>query len=338
MKPMSMRPNYGKTDRAILALNLGGPQSLDDVKPFLFRLFEDPEVLRIRWAPLRRFVAWLITTLRAKSSQSMYAKIGGGSPIRKLTDEQAVALQQLLRNEAHPATVHTAFTCSEPLVEDVVRDLASAGVRKFLAFPLYPQYSLTTTKGSLDRTRRAVARFAPAAELEEIQSWPDHPLFLQAHAELIRETMKHFHVHDKDTEIHLVFSAHSIPEKLVTAEGDPYKSEMEKTVAGVIAASQWKGPWTLAWQSKLGPMKWLGPATMDVILHLARSGCRRVLVVPIAFVTDHIETLFEIDQMIRDAAMKAGIEEFYRTPGLNTHPTFIRALADIAKSRSRFWA
>src|SRR5258706_11242616 len=147
------------SSRAGLFLNLGGPESQSDVKSFLYRLFEDPEIIRIKFSPLRKFVAWAISTAREKKSQAMYAKIGGGSPIRKLTDEQSKGVENLLRKAGKDVVVRTAFTCSAPLVEDVVKDLSAQGVKTFLNFPLYPQYSFTTTKGAYDRTREAIKHF-----------------------------------------------------------------------------------------------------------------------------------------------------------------------------------
>ena len=321
------------TKRAILFLNLGGPESLADVKPFLFRLFSDPEIIRVKFRPLRLFIAWMIATTRKKKSQALYEEIGGASPIRRLTDDQAAATEALLRKRGKDALVRTAFTCSAPLVEDVVRELAASGVDRFLAFPLYPQYSYTTTKGALDRTRAAIARFAPGAKLEEARSWPEHPLFVRAHADLIQKEAKGFSAGTQ----HLLFSAHSIPEKLVTEEGDPYKDEVERSCRAIVKELEWKGPWSIAWQSKLGPVKWLEPSTHDEIARLGKMGEKRVLVVPIAFVTDHIETLHEIDIDFRKDAQEAGIAEFRRTPGLNDHPLFIQALADIAEGKRAFW-
>ncbi len=322
--------------RAILFLNLGGPETQDDVKPFLYRLFEDPEIIRIRFTPLRKFVAWAITASRWKESQKMYQMIGGGSPIRRLTDEQAAATQTSLEKKGYLAKIRTAFNCSAPLVEDVVKELADAGYDRFLAFPLYPQYSLTTTKGALDRSRAAVKKFAPKASFHEINSWHLQPDFIRAHADLIRETARGFSDKD-DRNTHLVFSAHSIPEKLVTELGDPYKKQMEETVKAVVEKAAWKGPWTLAWQSKLGPVKWLGPSTEETVLQLGKNGVKQVLVDPIAFVTDHIETLYELDQELAEEAKEAGVSEFRRTPGLNSNPGFIAGLTDIAIQQRSFW-
>ena len=323
--------------KAILFLNLGGPETLKDVKPFLYRLFSDPEIIRIKFSPLRKFIAWMISTTREKKSQALYKKIGGGSPIRRLTDEQALRVEAELNKKGLLATVKTAFTCSDPLIKDVVKDLSKRKVDNFLSFPLYPQYSFTTTKSALDQVRSAVQKYSPNAKLTEIHSWPVHPLFLQVHSELIQEELKKF-VSVPRSDVYILFSAHSIPERLVTKEGDPYKEQMERCVKGIIEKASWTGSWSLAWQSKLGPVKWLSPATIDVIQKLGEKGTKGILVVPVAFVTDHIETLEEIDVQMRDMARESGIQEFRRTPGLNSHPTFINALVDIAESHKDFWA
>ena len=325
------------TSRAVLFLQLGGPETLDDVPGFLYRLFSDPDVIRVRPALLRKAIAATIALGRKKTSRALYASIGGGSPIRRLTEEQAAATEALLSENGRTAGVRAAMTCSAPFVEDVVRDLAASGVDRFLALPLYPQYSLTTTKGALERTRAAVRRFAPRARLAELGSFPVHPLFVEAHAEGIREELARF-PDPRPEAVELVFSAHSIPKKLVTREGDPYAKQVEASMAAILARLGWTGPSTLAYQSKLGPVEWLGPATSEVLGRLGRRGARQVLVVPIAFVTDHVETLQEIDQLFADQAREAGIAHFRRTPGLNSRPTFVRALVDLVASAGAFWA
>jgi len=234
-------------------------------------------------------------------------------------------------------TIRAAMNCSTPLVEDTVRELAAQGVCRFLALPLYPQYSLTTTKGALERAREAVARFASGASLTEIGSWPTHPLFVQAHAELIEREIAKF-PDPRPSSVHLLFSAHSIPKKLVTREGDPYASEVEASVRAIWSRLGGRSPYSLAYQSKLGPVEWLGPPTLSAIGELARRGEQQVLVVPIAFVTDHVETLYEIDQLFGEEARRVGIPHFRRTPGLNTHPTFLQALEDLILAQERFWS
>lgn len=323
-------------ERAVLFLQLGGPETLADVRSFLYRLFADPEVIRVRSGLLRKAIAASIALTRAGTSKKMYAAIGGGSPIRRLTDEQSAGVEAILRRRGRDAAVRTAMTCSRPLVEDVVRDLAAAGCRRFLAFPLYPQYSLTTTKGALDRSREAVRRFAPGAALAEAGSFPADPGFVAAHADLIRGELSRF-PDPSPAATFVLFSAHSIPKKLVTEENDPYEREIGETVAAIGSALGPGHRTALAYQSKLGPVEWLGPQTIDVLAELGRKGEKQVLVVPIAFVTDHIETLYEIDQLFARAASEAGIASFRRTPGLNAHPAFLEALASMIDAREELW-
>jgi ferrochelatase len=324
------------TDRAILFLQLGGPETLAEVRGFLYRLFSDPDVIRVRPAVLRKAIAGTIALTRANTSRKLYASIGGGSPIRRLTEAQAAGVEGLLRARGKNAVARAAMNCSAPLVEDVVLELARAGVRNFLALPLYPHYSLTTTKGAIERSREAVARSAPGARFSELGSWPTQPLFVEAHAQAIREEVAKF-PDPRPEAVRLLFSAHSIPKKLVTLEGDPYQKEIEASVRAIQERAGGKSPWTLAYQSKLGPVEWLGPATLDVIGELGRQGEKQVLAIAIAFVTDHVETLYEIDQLFGEAAKKAGITHFRRTPGLNTNPTFLRALEELILSKTEFW-
>jgi protoporphyrin/coproporphyrin ferrochelatase len=325
------------TSRAILFLQLGGPETLKDVPGFLYRLFSDPDVIRVKPALLRKAIAAAIALGRKKASRQLYRSIGGGSPIRRLTEAQARGVEKLLAARGTPVPVRAAMTCSTPFVEDVVRELGTSGVRRFLAVPLYPQYSLTTTKGSLERSRDAVRRFVPGGTLFETGSWPTHPLFVQAHADAIQAEIARFPDPRPET-VHLLFSAHSIPKKLVDRQGDPYQREIEASVAAIAERLGNRSPRTLAYQSKLGPVEWLGPATIDTIARLGRSGASQVLVVPIAFVTDHVETLYEVDQLFANAARQAGIPHFRRTRGLNDDPTFLACLEEIVLANREFWA
>ncbi|HVE66122.1 MAG TPA: ferrochelatase [Thermoanaerobaculia bacterium] len=324
------------TERAILFLQLGGPETLKDVPSFLYRLFSDPDVIRVRPALVRKAIAGSIAFARKGASRKLYAAIGGGSPIRRWTEKQAEGVEEILRDSGKEATVRAAMTCSAPLVEDVVSDLAARGVKRFLALPLYPHYSLTTTKGALERSRAAVQGRVTRGELHELGSWPTHPGFVAAHAETIREEIARF-PDPRPESVHLLYSAHSIPKKLVTKEGDPYAREVEASVAAIDALLGGRSPSSLAYQSKLGPIEWLGPPTLEAIGDLARKGVSQVLVIPIAFVSDHVETLYEIDQLFADEAKRVGIPHFRRTTGLNDRPTFLRALADIASSKPAFW-
>lgn len=324
-------------DRAVLLIQLGGPETLAEVPRFLYRLFSDPDVIRVRPALLRKAIAVSIALARQRASRELYRAIGGGSPIRRLTEDQARGVEQLLAARGKGVAVRAAMTCSAPLVEDVVRELAEGGVRRFLAVPLYPQFSLTTTKGAIERSREAVHRFAPGGSITAAGSWPTHPLFVRAHADAIAAEIAKFPDPRPDS-VHLLFSAHSIPKKLVTALGDPYQKEIEASVKAIAARLGNSSPRSLAYQSKLGPVEWLGPATLDVIGKLGRAGIGQVLVVPIAFVTDHVETLYEVDQLFGQAAREAGIEHFRRTRGLNDDPTFLAALEDVILAQTEFWS
>lgn len=324
-------------ERAILFLQLGGPENLKEVPRFLYRLFSDPDVIRVRPGILRKAIAASIALGRRRASRELYRRIGGGSPIRRLTEEQARGVEALLGARGRAAAVRAAMNCSAPMVEDVVAELGSRGVRRLLAFPLYPQYSLTTTKGALDRARAAARRFAPAARFFEVGSWPTHPLFAKAHADAIARAIAGF-PDPRPEAVHVLYSAHSIPKKLVTREGDPYPREVEASVQAIQALLGNRPPHSLAYQSKLGPVEWLGPATLDRIGELGRAGERQVLAVPIAFVTDHVETLYEIDQLFGEEARRVGIPHFRRTPGLNSDPTFLAALEDLVLSQADFWS
>lgn len=289
---------------------------------------------RLSW---RKAIAGSIAFGRARASRRLYRAIGGGSPIRRLTEEQAAGVERLLRARGRDVVLRAAMNCSKPFVEDVVRDLAKGGVRRFLALPLYPHNSLTTTRGALERARSAVERFAPGAHLTEIGSWPTHPFFVRAHAESIQREIAGF-PDPRPEEVHILYSAHSIPSKLVTRRADPYPREVEASIEAINERLGRRSPWSLAYQSKLGPVRWLEPSTLDTIRKLGRSGTRQVLAVPIAFVTDHVETLYEIDQLFGEEARRAGIPHFRRTPGLNSNPTFLAALEDLILSQRDFWS
>jgi len=325
------------TDRAILFLQLGGPETLDDVPGFLYRLFSDPDVIRVRPAILRKAIAASIAFARRNTSRDLYRSIGGGSPIRRLTEEQARGVENRLQARGRDVSIRAAMNCSVPFVEEVVEELAASGAKRFLACPLYPHYSLTTTKGALERAREAVRSRTPGARLWELGSWPTDPLFIQAHCELIAAEIAKF-PDPRPEAVHLLFSAHSIPRKLVERHGDPYPREVEASVAAITARLGNRSPFTLAYQSKLGPIEWLGPGTLETLGELGRAGTRQVLAIPIAFVTDHVETLYEIDQLFAEEARRSGIGVFRRTPGLNSHPTFLAALENLILGVEEFWA
>lgn len=317
----------------VLLFNLGGPEKLEDVKPFLYNLFSDPDIIRIRRAALRKSVAWLISTLRHKRSSGYYAKIGGGSPLRKITDEQAAALERQLADEGFQVRVYVGMRCWNPTIDQALAAIERDEITHLVVLPLFPQFSVTTT-GSCINYFNARLHQSPRAGLihaSYVTRWFDEPRYIDAVAGLIRSEFRNFPDPDPRA-IYIVYSAHSIPKRYID-EGDPYLEHTQHTVALVNEKLGNKNPWTLSFQSKVGPVKWLEPSTEQIIKMLGRRGTRQVLIVPISFVSDHIETLYEIDIQYRQEAEAVGISHFRRTPALNVDPAFIAALAALVKEQ-----
>jgi ferrochelatase len=318
----------------VLLVQLGGPASREELKPFLYELFVDPEILGIRFAPLRKSVAWLIATLRAPKSAKTYEAIGW-SPIRRWSETQASLLEDELARRggfgSAPPVVRVGMTCSYPFVEDALDDLRKAGATRLVVLPLYPQYSVTTTRGSFNRVTFALAKMGWAPERRNApDAWFDEPDFVAAHADLILKA--HAALPDPDPSRTVVlYSAHSLPVKTVVTQKDPYPRQIEETVRAIDTALGKRFPSRLGYQSKVGPVEWLGPSTPDVLASLAKEGVRQVLVVPVAFVSDHVETLYEIRLLFAEEAARLGIPHYAVAEGLNDHPAFIRALAHVVE-------
>lgn len=311
----------------VIVFNLGGPENLDQVRPFLYRLFSDPEIIRIRSDFLRKAVAYSIAALRARKSQGYYRKIGGGSPLRRITHEQAQALSDDLRSSGLGVEVFVGMCTWHPFFDETLDAVASSAVDRLIILPLFPQYSVTTTGSGFAALERLIDERPAmrALDVRWIRSWHDHPTYIDAFANLIRRELEEF----RDPEnVQILFSAHSIPESYVKS-GDPYLDQTRETVELIADRLSRRNPYQLAFQSKIGPVRWLGPPTRDVLLRLGREGISQVLVVPVSFVSEHIETLYELDIQYRALASEAGIGEFRRVPALNCDPTFIRALREL---------
>ncbi len=318
----------------VLLVQLGGPERHEELKPFLYELFVDPEILNIRFAPLRKLVAWTIATLRAPQSAVIYERIGW-SPIRRWSETQARLLEEALaarREAGAPApAVRVGMTCSAPTVENALDELRAAGATRLLVLPLYPQYSVTTTRGSFTRTSRALAAMGWAPERRNApDAWYDEPGFIAAHVDRILAAVARLPDQDPGRTV-VLYSAHSLPVKTVTKEKDPYPGHIEDTVRLIDAALGNRYRSRLGYQSKVGPVEWLGPSTPDVLADLAKAGEKQVLVVPVAFVSDHVETLYEIRMLFGEEAARLGIPHYAVAEGLNDHPEFIRSLADIVE-------
>jgi len=313
---------------AVVLLNLGGPDSLDAVEPFLFNLFADPDIIQLPLGfLLQKPVARLISRRRAPEARHNYAAIGGKSPLLDNTKAQADALAAALRAD----DAYDVFVCMRywhPLSGAVVAELKRKGYAKVLLLPLYPQYSGTTTGSSVNDFRRACARAGYRPEIRLVRHWPEHPDYLAAIVESIRAEAGRLPSNDPSA-TELLFSAHGLPKKIVN-RGDPYQREIEMTYASVCAQLGFPHT-TLCYQSRVGPLEWLRPYTEDVIREKAAAGCRQMLVYPIAFVSDHSETLYELGMQYADLAKQAGIAHYRVVPALNAHPRLVRALADLVR-------
>jgi ferrochelatase len=320
----------------LIALNLGGPGSLDDVRPFLQRLFADPEVLQIRWSPLRNFVAWRIARSRAPFSREAYAQIGGRSPILAETTEQVEAVTGVLAGRGIATVPVVAMAAWHPLAEEALAALAARGVRRAIALPLYPQESRTTTDSSLNQIEAARAEH-PGLEIAAVRRYPDADGYLRAVIERIEEAIAALPAEHAAT-APVLFSAHGLPEDYIR-KGDPYLDDIRVTVDAVSRRMGLGARARLCFQSRVGPKRWLGPTTEETIDALAAARTPAIVVVPIAFTGEHIETLQEIDILYRERADKAGITHFARARTVGTHPAFIAALADLAEdaARARGW-
>ena len=315
----------------IVLLNLGGPERIQDVGPFLYNLFADPEIIRLPIPALQKPLAWLISTLRSNKSQEAYRSIGGGSPLRRITDQQARELQSLLRQREVDATTYVAMRYWHPFTESAVADMKADGIEQVVVLPLYPHFSISTSGSSfreLQRLRQGDERFAQLP-LRAIRSWHDHPGYLKAMAQLIEREIDA--CVDPST-AHVFFSAHGVPKSYVEEAGDPYQKEIESCAELIMKTLGRENPWTLAYQSRVGPVEWLQPYTEEALEELGEKGIKELVVVPISFVSEHIETLEEIDIEYREIATEAGVSNFRRVPALDTDPTFIASLADLVET------
>jgi len=307
---------------AVVLFQLGGPDSQAAVEPFLYNLFCDPDIINFPGAFLaRKAIAKLISTTRSKVVGQHYAEIGGGSPIRRLTEQQARALDAALRPHISARTI-VAMRYWHPYTAEAVAALDSEPYDELVLLPLYPHYSFATTRSSLNEWNRQYQATAP---VKIIDHFYDHPDYIAAIVERINGVLADIKHPD---DIHLVFSAHGLPLALVE-KGDPYPKQIEETVQMVRDLGAWPNPHVLCYQSRVGPQKWLQPSLTTTIEKMAHGGIKRMLVIPIAFLTEHIETLHEINIEAREEAESLGVTEFRMMPALNDSPLLIRALADL---------
>eukprot|EP00466_Bigelowiella_natans_P008052 jgi/Bigna1/134648/aug1.26_g9356 len=316
----------------VLVLNLGGPETLEDVEPFLYNLFADPDIIRLP-PPLRALqpvLAKLLSSTRAPKSREAYNSIGGGSPLRKITEEQGSALEEALRAKGQDAKVYVGMRYWKPFTEESIEQIKKDGIKELVILPLYPQFSISTSGSSLRLLAEIFKQDKQLSELQHtvIPSWYQRPGYVSAMCDLIQTELETFENKEK---VEIFFSAHGVPKSYVEEAFDPYQDEMEHSVQLIMKELRKRGVKnheTLAYQSRVGPVEWLQPYTEDAIQDLANNGVDDLLVVPISFVNEHIETLEEIDMEYRELAEEAGIKNWGRVPALNSYPGFIEDLAD----------
>jgi ferrochelatase len=315
----------------IVMFQLGGPDSLEAVEPFLLNLFLDPDIIPM--GPLgflRGPLAKLISTRRSVPVRGKYGEIGGRSPIGTLTERQRGALAEALSNDMDPVAV-VAMRYWHPLTAEAVEALRKAGpLDEIVLLPLYPHFSYATTLSSLKEWRRVYGEPDAGPPQRTVSQFYDHPLYIQALAQRIGSVLRQF---ADSSRIHLVFSAHGLPMSLVE-KGDPYPNQIEATVRLVCEEGRkqfpsWPQTHLLCYQSRVGPAKWLQPPLTSTIERLGTAGVKEMLVVPISFVTEHIETLHEINIEAREEARRFGVEVFRMMPAVGDSPLFIAALKDL---------
>ena len=316
----------------VVLFQLGGPDSLDAIEPFLYNLFCDPDIIDFPFARLAREpLARLISSRRAGKVRKHYQEIGGKSPIGEVTARQARALEAEL-SKFFVARVVVAMRYWHPLTDEAIRELTAFAPAEIVHLPLYPQYSSTTTGSSLNEWQRQFPR-RQEATVHVVREFHDHPLYLDALVERIQQGLERFrrsngHAARVPSDVHLLFSAHSVPVSVIV-RGDPYQAQIEATVKAVMECGRWANPHSLCYQSRSGPGRWLQPFLHEALQDIVARGAERVLVVPIAFVSDHVETLHEINIEAREQAEALGIQQFETMEGLNDSPRFIAALANL---------
>lgn len=315
----------------VVLSNLGGPDTPEAIRPFLENLFSDPLILAFGPGFLRRFVARRIAKGRAPKVAKDYARIGGGSPLVRLTEAQRAALVAALERRA-PGRFAAAVAMRywRPFTEDAVRALLAQGCDRFLHLPLYPQESEATTESSSRELRRVLAALAPGAPLDEVRAYATHPGYVGALRATVDEGLAGLAAAGAVAP-HVLFSAHGLPERF-QRKGDPYVGMIRATRDAVAAGLA--VPTHLAFQSRVGPVAWVKPYTDETIARLAAEGVKDLLVVPLGFVSDHFETLYEIDLMYGDLARAKGVVRFARAPSLNDRPDFVATLAALVLERA----
>ena len=306
---------------AIILCNLGGPDSLSSVRLFLINLFSDPAILPVP-GPVRWFLARFISLRRAKIARSIYQQIGGKSPILSETKLQSEELEKSLNNKLYK--VFVAMRYWHPFTNETMKQIVDWNAEKIILLPLYPQFSTTTTGSSISELNRIKSKIGLDIPITLICCYPDEKYFIQAHVELIKEAI----VKLKNNQYKILFSAHGLPESIIK-KGDPYQSQIKITVDSIVESLKIPNDeWAICYQSKVTPVKWLEPKTEDEIIKAAKQNLS-IIIVPIAFVSEHSETLVELDIEYYELAKTSGVKEYYRVPTLSCRPPYIQSLKNM---------
>ncbi len=314
---------------AVVLMQFGGPDSLDAVQPFLYNILNDADIIDIPFAKvLQPLFATVISRKRAREVREEYEEMGGKSPIVEITQKQSDALQAYFDANLGTGAVKIVVGMRywNPLTEVAVKQLVGANIKDVVLLPLYAQYSRANAGSSYNEWDRVTKRLGARFNERRVKEYKAHSKYVAAFNQRINEALERF---ADPNDVFLLFSAHGTPVDFVTA-GDPYSQHINDTVNAIMSARGNDHPHQLAYQSKLGPKKWLEPSTTDSVVKLAKSGVKKMLVIPVAFVSDHIETVQELNVEERENAITNGVEQFEMTEGLNDSPMFIEALADIA--------
>lgn len=311
----------------VLLLNLGGPDSLRAVRPFLFNLFSDRKIIRLGPAFLQKPLAFLISTLRAAKTRKAYALIGGKSPLNELTLAQAKALEIELKTEGD-FRLYMGMRYWHPFISETLEKIKQDGIKKLIVLTLYPHYSLATTGSSMDQLEKDIQEGRYSFDCSSIGEWPVNPFYIEAIADTLRKGLEDY----QREKPFVLFSAHGLPMEFVE-KGDPYPEQIKMTIKAVAEKAGLK-EYGLSYQSRTGPVQWLKPYTDEKLRELAREGIKRVLMVPVSFVSDHVETLYEIDLLYKELAIRLGLD-LRRTEALNTHPLLIKALGGLILDKKK---
>jgi ferrochelatase len=312
---------------AVVLFNLGGPDELRAVQPFLNNLFSDPAILRVP-AFMRRPLARLIAYRRTPVARKIYEQMGGRSPILPETQAQAAALEEALAPTGHQVKCFIAMRYWHPLTEAAAAAVKAWGPDRIVLLPLYPQYSTATTQSSRDAWRQCIKRLKLTTAHNEICCYPTERGFVAAVTDHLQRALA---AAKPGVSYRVLFSAHGLPKRVIEA-GDPYQWQVERTVEAILAAlGRDDVDWSICYQSRVGPLEWIGPAT-DAEVRRAGADAKGVIMVPVAFVSEHSETLVELDIEYRHLAKQTGVPDYVRVPTVRTHPDFIAGLAALVIS------